>query len=391
VKDEPPSAEAEEPRLTYRDLLLKTRVEGYRDMTVAEFRDAFQENFAKEYEGVYLDWINGAPKDRELIFAADTDEDAAYLLKTLIPLVGDQWREQVGWKTSVHADGFSSWKPVEYSGVRTILDADKLTVGQYEDVYTGVLRDMEALVSGAAHAQGYDEAAIREGAAKCAARYSNEAVSVTLAVTVPEFDPAWDTQRAGTASDAPPDEESASRATKEDYQLLLDTFQVEGYRSMSVNEFEAIVKEGFSVLNSPVSKALDRVLGDTSPERPVSNAEVKFLYSTLIYTMDTYVARDQAQYGGPGYPVYRCSTEAGNVSTGFEIYYQVLDGDQLSVEMRDGLLHAVVSKVLDCVENGEATDQQALEDKIKNWCESYSSKRIWFDGKVNFFENRGEQ
>ena len=121
------------------DKLMALRFDGYEDMTVSEFQDKV---WALTDTPEYRDLLERFSQSEEFYEKCDTDDRAAFLFNVLDPLTGDKWQER-NFSGAVSVSGIDSPRQqnvtydmaiLEYVTTVTILDADRLRVGDYVDI-----------------------------------------------------------------------------------------------------------------------------------------------------------------------------------------------------------------------------------------------------------------
>lgn len=126
------------------DMLLALKFDGYEDMSISEFRDKVWA--LTDTEG-YNDIIDRFFKD-EMIYTVyetrkgtDSNETYDFLYNVLGPVMGEQ---PISFSGCAQTDfpSASENASLEYTGTLTILDADRITVGEYIWARQGIVDDM---------------------------------------------------------------------------------------------------------------------------------------------------------------------------------------------------------------------------------------------------------
>ncbi|MDE7130294.1 MAG: hypothetical protein K2O65_00645 [Lachnospiraceae bacterium] len=121
------------------DKLMALRFDGYKDMTVSEFQDKV---WALTDTPEYRDLLERFSQSEAFYEKRNTDDRAAFLFHVLDPLTGDKWQER-DFGGAVSVSGIDSPRQqnvtydmaiLEYVMTVTILDADRLRVGDYVDI-----------------------------------------------------------------------------------------------------------------------------------------------------------------------------------------------------------------------------------------------------------------
>lgn len=146
------------------DQLLALQFDGYRKMSVSEFQ---KKVWALTDTAEYHELLERFSKDEALYEKRDTDDTAFFLHYVLDPLTAEQWQKR-SFSGGVSAgpanlpdNGMSDVAMLEYVMTLTILDADKLRVGDYVDLRLGVADAMSELLSGYTAKELADEELMR--------------------------------------------------------------------------------------------------------------------------------------------------------------------------------------------------------------------------------------
>lgn len=136
-------------------MLLELRVDGYADMSIQAFRQNILELIDSD-EMVYRAEMDRAVRDNRLARIRYSDEDAAFVLNTLIPISAGQWNSRK-YGGSFDADSGMA----EYAFVLTIMDADSLTVAEHSKVWQAVAAAVSNTLETAPEEKWSDEAAMQ--------------------------------------------------------------------------------------------------------------------------------------------------------------------------------------------------------------------------------------
>ena len=110
--------------------LFALQLDGYEDMTVSEFRTQIFE-LIDTVE--YRELLERFSQDQTLYDMKDNNETASFLFNVLEPLIAERWQERDfgGYATTNYVASDNA--TLEYQLTMTILDADTLTVREYND------------------------------------------------------------------------------------------------------------------------------------------------------------------------------------------------------------------------------------------------------------------
>ena len=217
--------------------LLALRFDGYEEMTVAEFRDRVGATTdTKEYTSLF----ERLSQSVALQDMKDTDEAAAFLFYTLMPLTDENWQTKAFNGAAITEADTSAI--LEYGYTLTIADENTLTIREYNAAQKGITDGLQAFLSGKAAAELQDEAAMQTAIGNEIATLTKSWGSEKLEITI-EYVFRCENPPDGTPNDndtpAPNTETRQSEyGTKEDYQSLL-ALKTPDYASMSVADFNA--------------------------------------------------------------------------------------------------------------------------------------------------------
>ena len=121
--------------------LLALQLDGYEDMTISDYRS----HIAKLTDTTeYRDLLERFWKSQILYGAKDTDTTASFLFYVL-PLAGDEWKTQ-NFSEEVRTSNSADSARLEYSFSLTILDADTLTIREYNAARLNVIKGMQDIL-----------------------------------------------------------------------------------------------------------------------------------------------------------------------------------------------------------------------------------------------------
>ena len=121
--------------------LLALQLDGYEDMTVSDYRN----HIAKLTDTAeYRDLLERFWKSQILYGVKDTDGTASFLFYVL-PLAGDEWETQ-NFSEEVRTSNSADSTRLEYSFSLTILDADTLTIREYNTTRLNVIKGMQDIL-----------------------------------------------------------------------------------------------------------------------------------------------------------------------------------------------------------------------------------------------------
>lgn len=211
--------------------LMALRYDGYEGMTVAAYQEkVWAQTDTEEYRAI----LERLGQDESLYALRDTDEAAAFLFCELEPLTAERWQTRSfdGW---AQADFGGQSAALEYSLELTVLDADRLTVGEYRAAREGVAEEIQAFLSAQtkealADGTGMEERIGRE-MQSIAQRWESDALQIRVEYAYRPIEESEDAE-----PEMAQEERQTPHGTQEDYQSLW-TLMTEDYRQMSVADF----------------------------------------------------------------------------------------------------------------------------------------------------------
>lgn len=219
--------------------LLVLQFDGYEGMTVAEFRDKVGATTdTKEYTNLF----DQLSENTALQDLKDTDEDAKFLFY-ILPLASDDWQTR-SYSGEVTSPYTGEKARLEYSFTLTILDADVLTIKDYNDARLSVMGVMQDTLKNKTKEELRDEAAIKadiQFQVDYLLQNINQTAELNAAIEFAYFPlpTAGEIQQVSGANEQEETEpRRAEYGTREDYQALL-ALKTSDYASMSIADFNA--------------------------------------------------------------------------------------------------------------------------------------------------------
>lgn len=223
-------------------LLASFQFDEYETMSVADYQEkAWQQRDTPEQMAM----LEQLMQNEALFALRDKDASAEFLFYVFNPLTAEQWKT---WDYSGYAvSNFpaSDNAKLEYWLTLSILDAKKLSVGQYRSAVLGVKHDLEsffqAFMQGEKAQKLQDasrmEAEIDAEIARLTKKYSSDALSIAVRY---DFMPLTGLEKnnASQQSEQAREPRQAPYATAEDYRSLL-MLKTPNYQAMTVADFNA--------------------------------------------------------------------------------------------------------------------------------------------------------
>ncbi|MNO62450.1 Regulatory protein BlaR1 [compost metagenome] len=365
------------------DKLLALRIDKYKELSVAEFRDHV---WSIIDTSDYLALLERMLQDTELQKIRYTNETVSFLFNTLNPIIAENWEQQ---RFPYYAQ--SKDATLEYEITFIIADKDQLTVGEYEQAIRGMIDGLQQFISGKSNEELQDEAAMQLRIQQEISRLSKQFNSSSLSLNVDYSYRGPDTSEIHTPDPNP----VTSLASEEDYKLLL-SLQTDNWENMSVKDFSGQIWSAYNADEDRYSLAFERVgedlLAESYPQ--LSNNELAFIAITLPASNSENRAEHQKQFTGVATsPYLRCNASkikersiGGNLlfefaaTADYELTYFIKEADKLTIKERDHNLSGVMNGIqafFDRTNEDDLVNGQAkLETEINRLTEQYSNNLL---------------
>ena len=335
--------------------LFALQLDGYEDMTVSEFRTQIFE-LIDTVE--YRELLERFSQDRTLYDLKDNNEAASFLFNVLEPLIAERWQERDfgGYATTNYV--VSDNATLEYQLTMTILDADTLTVREYNDARLGVANAMPALLQGMSleKLQGDQTAALQSKIEGLAQAHSLKCLQLSIQFWFMPLSGYVDTLPAST--DDPGFNEQEPRqygyGTSEEYASLL-ALKTPDYQQMTVADFNAALLEWANEnLDGWDRIGEDAARNDYRVELSAEERAFVTLTRTLsgeenfrmIQSLNTGRPEEDPWFAGT---ILSKDTEDGGYGAWCNLWYQfsyhIADKDRLTIGERDYAIGGIVSAI----------------------------------------------
>lgn len=139
--------------------LMALRFDGYEDMSISEYQNKV---WALLDEPEYFYLLESFSKSSSLYECRDSDEMASFLFNVLEPITAEKWhaREFGGYAATDYPDRADN-AVLEFCFTLTILDKDKLTVGEYDAARTGITNSLQDILQDKTEEQLQDESSMQ--------------------------------------------------------------------------------------------------------------------------------------------------------------------------------------------------------------------------------------
>lgn len=165
--------------------LLALQYDGYETMSVAQYQDrVWVDTDTREY----TDLLERFSLDEAIYSQRDVNDIAGFLHYTLMPLYGDGWQSRsfLGGAVTDYPDPCDQ-ACFEYTFTMTVLDADKLTVGEYADAGAGMRQKLNAVLENRTEEELQDEVGMRTTLLTLMEAYVEQFTKESLRITVDDW------------------------------------------------------------------------------------------------------------------------------------------------------------------------------------------------------------
>ncbi len=376
--------------------LRSLQLDGYEDMSVAGFREkVWALTDTPEYHSLLERFSQS-----ELLYACkDSDPMASFFFYILMPLTaGDQ-------RAGAFGDVVSAGEPagdqavLEFFFTFTVLDADRLTVGEYRKAQIGMTDGFRGMLQGAADAKLRDEPYMYGEIDRKARQLVQQWSSTKLAIEtefhyMPMQQPdnaAQDVQdRVWQEGQQNKEEWEFPNGTKKDYDSLL-ALKTKNYKKLPLAEFNRVLLEW---ANEDYER-MERINGDIGRDDfcvPLTDEERAFVCLTVQFSGIENAKLVQSTYTGraeedPFYNQYLPQkTGNGNGQSAFcDLFYQfsyhIADKKAITVEERDQCIGGVLSGIRQYWEAAKLEDllkmgKADIAAKLQEIADTYSSRQL---------------
>lgn len=220
------------------DKLLALQFDGYEAMSVSEFQNKVWE-FTDTAE--YRNLLEKFSQNTALYEQKDRNEIASFLFYTLEPLTAEKWQTRdFGESTATNFPEVSDQAMLEYVFRLTILNADTLTVGEYQATRAGVAGGLQTVLQGKTEEQLQNDSFMQEAIHARIEDLKEQWNTDELRISVEySYMPLSESDAGMSEQDNAPQEQERREypnGTEEDYRSLLD-LKTADYRSRSVADF----------------------------------------------------------------------------------------------------------------------------------------------------------
>lgn len=329
--------------------LLALRFDGYKNMTISNFRNCVSElTDTAEYQEL----LERFSKSETLYELKDTNETASFLFY-ILPLAGDEWksRNYIGEVTGTDN------ARLEYSFTLTVLDADRLMIKDYNDTRLGVIKTMQTILINQTKEELQNDAAMRAYIQAYVDDFLPYMQTSELSVAIEfAYFPLQATEKEQQSSELDSSKELESRrysnGTKDDYRSLL-ALKTPDYQNMPVSDFNSAL---LAWANEDHER-MERIDEDTKwNDFPVTLTaeELSFVKMTVFLSGMENGKAIQSIYTGtepysPSYGEYLPEKitirDAARCSLYYQFSYSISETESVTVGERDCQIEGMINAV----------------------------------------------
>lgn len=335
--------------------LFALQLDDYEDMTVSQFRTMVWE-MSDTLE--YRELLERFSQDETLYEMKDSNETASFLFHVLEPLMAERWQTKDFGGYATTAYNAADNATLEYQLTMTILDADTLTVREYNDARLGVVNAMPSLLweMSLEELQADQTTALQSKIEALVQTHSLDSLQLSVQFRFMPLSGLVDSLPSST--DNPGDHEQEPRqygyGTSEEYASLL-ALKTSDYQQMTVADFNAALLEW---ANENLD-GWDRIWEDAARNDyrvELSAEERAFVTLTrtlsgeenfrMIQSLNTGSPEEDPWFGGTSLSK---ATEEGGYGAWCNLWYQfsyhIADKDRLTIGERDYAIGGIISAI----------------------------------------------
>ncbi len=369
--------------------LLALRFDGYENMTVAEYQDKVWE-LTDTWE--YRTLLERFSKDETLYQMKDSDETAYFLFYVLEPFTAENWRirSYSGATASDFPAPFEN-ATLEYTFTLTILDADTLTVKDYNDTRLGVMNIMQGVLENKTKEELRNEVAMQADIQAYVddALQDMQTTKISVAIEYAYFPLSAESgDNEDKYFDANGEQRRFPNGTEEDYRTLL-ALKAPDYENMSLADFNSGLLDWANEDNERMERVSEDA-GWSDFQVTLTDEELSFVKLTVFLSgMENGKAIQSSYAGQPISPYYEeelpQKTTDENGAAWCSLYYQfsysISDTEKVTVGERDrqikGMINAIHSFWNDTdIETILKMSESDIVKELENIAVSYSTDYI---------------
>ena len=371
--------------------LMALRFDGYEDMSISEYQNKV---WALLDEPEYFYLLESFSKSSSLYECRDSDEMASFLFNVLEPITAEKWhaREFGGYAATDYPDRADN-AVLEFCFTLTILDKDKLTVGEYDAARTGITNSLQDILQDKTEEQLQDESSMQTEIdmeiANITKQWSSEKLNIAVEYV---YTPLSQPESDGHVQNALKEQERREypSGTQEDYRSLM-ALKTPDYQNLPIADFN---KKLLKWANENYER-MERVNCDVSYNDfsvPLTADERCFVSLSVNLSGIENAKHIQSNYTGrveeaPSYDCYlpQKTDEKNGSSAWCELYYQfsyqISNKETLTVGERDHCIGGMMTDIqrfwekldIDCLLEMEKED---VVKELQKIADSYSTELL---------------
>lgn len=362
--------------------LLALQYDGYKDMTVAEFqRRVWKQTDTLEY----MHLLERFWQDETIYSMRDTNEIAGFLCNTLVPLTAEKWqtRDFSGYAATDRPEE-ADQATIEYQFALTIINADTLTVGEYDTARLEMQQGWQRFLQSKTPEELQNEQGMQEAIQAEMESRIKRLASESLQIQIKNYSyiplqSLLDTNAAQYEEELEP--RQYPPGTEDDYRSLL-ALKIPNYEQMTVVDFnEALLAWGNADFDR--TQRIQEDIGRNEFQVDLSEEERSFVAFTMILSNEENFRMIQSLKTGkreenPGYGGVNLHKESDDGYAWCSLYYQlsyhIVDKDSLTIAERDRCVGNVVGGIQKFWEQIDMDDLLAMSEReLKSFCQDLAS------------------
>jgi beta-lactamase regulating signal transducer with metallopeptidase domain len=372
--------------------ILALRFNGYEDMTVSEFQ---QKVWTTTDTVGYQELLERFYNDTQLDEMKDTNDIASFLFYELTPLTAENWKSRYFGNSGMTSYKDANNAQFEYSCTLSILDADHLSVGEYNKARKAVMNGLISFFQNRSEKELQDESGMKEAIDteidSLAEKWSNDALIIGVDyffIPLEVYESYEGTMESG---DNYVEERKYPNATEEDYHSLLK-LKTADFQSRALTDFNADLLKW---ANENYER-MERIGNDTVYQDfnvSLSPEELSFVTLTANYSGSENAALIRSSRTGEpkediGFSdslLEKTLEKEGQTRVWCSLYYQgsyhVTDDSRMTVGERDRCIGGVISDIRKYWDETSLDElltmkKQGMLAKLEGIAEQYSNDLI---------------
>ncbi len=329
--------------------LLALRFDGYRNMTITNYRNCVAE---LTDTAEYKELLERFSKSETIYELKDTDETASFLFY-ILPLTGDEWksRNYIGEVTGTDN------ARLEYSFTLTVLDADRLMIKDYNDTRLGVIKTMQAILINQTKEELRNNAAMQAYIQAYVDDFLPYMQTSELSVAIEfAYFPLQATEEEQQSSELDNSGELETRrysnGTKDDYRSLL-ALKTPDYQNMPVADFNSALLAWANEDHERMERIDEDIKWNDFPVT-LNAEELSFVKMTVFLSgmengkaiQSIYTGTEPySPYYGEYLPEKITIRDAARCSLYYQFSYSISEAESVTVGVRDRQIEGMINAV----------------------------------------------